>query len=276
MYPPWWGVDSCLWRNGWSHRPRRCSSKHRRYFEVTSRESPKQKEAKRCTSSPACGIGLSISASSWDSNQQFKKASICAPRFPTPHQWDSVQMPWTECPPVTGHMRLTTKCPEKNSWATEQRTCCGFKRPQVGGWPVFSSINGLNESSWPTEVPQLRLWPLLLWSNNLKLSRTFSFWSSENSDSNLENPLCFFPTSGSCSFEMRHRPGWGQLQDPPIWFRRTHLDQIRSAKNGYQFGWFYIKCSWQTTCLGMLMLWRCLLFLCIGPKTPILNKSRSA
>lgn len=172
MYPPWWGVDSCLWRNEWSHRPQRCSSKH-----VTWVTSKKGSQA------------LHIQPCLWDWSQHFgqflgfkskksKNIHLCTA---IPHTSSVGFCPNALNRMPTCHWSHATHnlCPTKNSWATEQRTCCGFKRPQVGGWPVFSSINGLIESSWPTEVPQLRLWPLLLWSNNLKLSRTFSFWSSE-------------------------------------------------------------------------------------------------
>ena len=107
---------------------------------------------KEPTSSPACGIGLSISASSWIQSSTKKNIKLCT-------SWiffaQSTAIPHTSsvgfCPNAlnrmpTCHKTHFTKCPKKNSCCSLfLGTCCGFKRPQPR--PVFSNINGLIESS---------------------------------------------------------------------------------------------------------------------------------
>jgi hypothetical protein len=97
-----------------------------------------------------------------------------------PHRLGSVQRPGTECPPDSGHSE--TARPRTLLFATFHPLLHQKKRnipsaPAVGS----SDLRTRNlHMLWIWNWNSLSSLPLLLWSSSLKLSRTFSFWSSEN------------------------------------------------------------------------------------------------
>lgn len=87
-----------------------------------------------------------------------------------PHRLGFVQRPGTECPPDSGHSE--TARPRTLLFATFHPRLL-WVQATSGGTRNLHML-------WIWNRNSLSSWPLLLWSSSLKLSRTFSFWSSQS------------------------------------------------------------------------------------------------
>lgn len=91
-----------------------------------------------------------------------------------PHRLGSLQRPGTECPPYSGHSETARP---RTFPLLHQKKRNIPSAPAVGS----SDLRTRNlHMLWIWNWNSLSSLPLLLWSSSLKLSRTFSFWSSEN------------------------------------------------------------------------------------------------
>ena len=148
-----------------------------------------------------------------------------------PHRLGSVQRPGTECPPYSGHSETARPrtFPLLHQKKTQHsiRACCGFKRP-----PDKKFAHALNMKLKLFEF--LTTFALI---KQFKVVKDFLFLILRKctlvqnrssyrllSETGLEAGSHFGYVCMS-DFNRPICPEWGQLQDHPIWFQRTLLNQ---------------------------------------------------